>query len=117
MSERACLNCGETPSSIKRHGIVLCGIMSGGEQPELSEEFPTHRWADWSDAALARVGIKPEAFERHRRTPLRHLEWVGCEDTVRGHNPATEDDVPDWADRVGQCTFCGHDAASPGGAA
>jgi hypothetical protein len=91
--------------------------MSGGESPELECEFPSHRWADWNDVDLKRAGIVPEAFERHRRTPALHLQWVACDDMVRGHVPATREDTEgEWpfADRVGeclscgQCTVCGH---------
>lgn len=115
MADRECLHCGETPSSIKRQGIVLCGIVSGYYEPELSEEWPSHRWADWRDAELARFGVLPEAFERHRRTPEMHFQWIACEDTVRGHCPAKAEDVGFMADRVGQCVLCGKADVEIGG--
>lgn len=96
-----CLHCGETPESIKRDRIVVCGIMEGYE---LAYEFPRHRWADWRDSELARLGVKPEAYEKHRRTPLLHFAWMGCEDTLRGHHILTRDGA---YGRRGQCTVCG----------
>jgi|SRR6185437_6270918 len=107
MSARECLNCGETPSSLKQNGIVLCGIEEGYEYRELAYEFPRHRWVDWKDAELAKAGIRPEAFDKHRRTPMMHLQWVGCDDTVRGHIAAKPEDVGLFADREGQCILCG----------
>ena len=86
---KTCLQCGETRESLKRDGIVLCGVMSGGEVPELDYEWPRHRWADWTDAQLARFGIKSEAFDRHRRTTAFTMQWVPCDDTVAGHAPVT----------------------------
>lgn len=111
MDERECLNCGETKSSIKSQGIVLCGIMEGYETPELAYEFPHHRWVDWNDGELARQGVKPEAFEKHRRTPALHFEWIACEDTVHGHKLA-EHDEPDWGVRAGGCILCGKEPSS-----
>lgn len=113
MSERWCLQCGETKSSIRAQGIVLCGIVEGYETPELAYEFPHHRWADWKDGELARFGVRPEAFDKHRRTQERDFEWISCEDTVRGHHAATSEDVPDWASRVGECALCGHVPQQP----
>lgn len=107
-----CLHCGETPESIRRKRIVVCGIMEGYETPELSVEFPRHRWVDWRDSELTRFGVKPDAFEKHRRTPVTTFQWIDCKDTVRGHHPADENDVGVMADRVGQCIFCGKIPAS-----
>lgn len=107
MPDRECLQCGETPASIKRQGIVLCGIVSGYYEPELSEEWPRHRWADWRDSELRRFGVKPEAFDRHRRTPALHFQWIACDDTVIGHRPAREDDMEFMGVTKGQCVLCG----------
>ena len=116
MAERECLNCGETPSSIKRDRIVLCGIVEGYETPELAYEFPHHRWADWQDGELSRMGVNPEAFDKHRRTPAMHFQWLACEDMVRGHIPLTAEQIaedakhkwPMWDGmKPGQCLACG----------
>lgn len=112
MAERECLQCGETPSSIKRQGIVVCGIVSGYYEPELTEEWPRHRWVDWRDSELALFGVKPEAFERHRRTPALTFQWIACDDTVRGHRPADEDDAQFMGVRKGQCVLCGHEGVT-----
>jgi len=109
VKERECLNCGETRSSLKRQGITMCGIEEGYEYRELAYEFPHHRWADWTDSELARQDVKPEAFDKHRRAPALHFQWIGCEDTVRGHVPAAPDDVGIFVGRVGQCILCGKD--------
>lgn len=111
MSERACLQCGQTPSQIKRDQTI-CGIEEGYEYRELAYEWPKHRWADWTDTELARNGIKPEAFDRHRRTDALTFQWIACVDRVRGHTPAKADDT-DWGVRVGQCYDCGHQAEVP----
>lgn len=105
--ERECLQCGETPATIKRNELI-CGIEGGYEYRELEYEWPRHRWADWTDKELARAGIKAEAFEKHRRTPAMTLQWVGCDDRTRGHMPADAEDVGGmWASRVGECLHCG----------
>lgn len=103
-----CLNCGETPESLKRQGITMCAIEGGYEYREIEHEFAHHRWADWRDRELDMMGIKPEAYDKHRRTPALHMQWVGCEDTKRGHVPATkESDREDFGCRTGQCIACG----------
>lgn len=103
---RACLQCGETKASIKAQGIVLCGIVSGYYEPELTDEWPRHRWADWRDSELAMMGLRPEAYEKHRRSRIFDIQWAGCEETIRGHIIATEDDV-EWGLKRGQCVTCG----------
>lgn len=109
MAERECLNCGETPSSIKREGIVLCGIVEGYYEPELTEEWPRHHWVDWRDAELARFGVKPEAYDRHRRTRTLNFQWIACEDTVRGHvlSDGSDADREMYGAVAGQCIACG----------
>lgn len=103
-----CLQCGETRAVVKTNGYI-CGIMGGGEYNELVEDWPTHRWADWNDKALASAGIKSEAFHKHRRTSFTDLQWVACDDTVRGHILATaETDYEFFGARIGQCITCGH---------
>lgn len=107
-AEPTCLQCGETRASVKANGYI-CGIMGGGEYNELVDEWPSHRWADWNDNALASAGIKSEAFHKHRRTEIQSLQWVACEDTVRGHTPATEpDDYLYYGADIGQCITCHH---------
>lgn len=105
--ERECLQCGETPATIKQKDLI-CGIEGGYEYRELEYEWPRHRWADWRDKELARAGIKAEAFGKHRRTPALTLPWVGCDDTRRGHMPANQEAIDEFmASRIGECTFCG----------
>lgn len=104
--DRHCLHCDETKASIKRQGIVLCGIVEGYYEPELTEDWPTHRWRNWTDRELDQAGVRPEAYDKHRRTLIRHLEWVACEDLKRGHVLATEDDN-EFGLSIGQCHACG----------
>jgi len=109
--DRECLHCGQTNAQIKIEQTI-CGIEGGYEYRELEYEWARHRWADWRDAELATQGVKPGAFDKHRRTPALSLQWIGCEDTVRGHAPATAKDVPDLATRIGQCVLCGRPAGA-----
>lgn len=104
-TERACLHCEQTPSQIKRDQTI-CGIEGGYEHRELEAEWPRHRWADWTDKDLARSGIRPDAFERYRRTPVTHLQWAACVDTERGHVYPDKDD--EWGNQADQCMACGH---------
>lgn len=103
--EKACLNCGQTPSEIKRDQTI-CGIEEGYEYKELAYEWPRHRWADWTDKELGRMGIVPAAFDKHRRTSVTSLQWVGCADTVRGHSFVEKPD-PEFGIKAGQCFACG----------
>lgn len=100
-----CLQCGESRGAVRAEKLY-CAILTGGETVEVDEDFPHHRWADWRDTELERFWIRPEAYDRHRRTPLRHMQWVACDDTIRGHNYATETDT-DLGIREGQCWACG----------
>jgi hypothetical protein len=106
--DRKCLQCGETKFSLKAQRIIMCAIEGGYEYREIEAEWPRHRWADWRDDELDRMGIRPEAYEKHRRSDVFNLQWAGCEDTKRGHVLATKES--DWADfgcRIGQCISCG----------
>jgi hypothetical protein len=100
-----CLHCGQTRAGIKRDDTI-CGIEGGYEYVELEEEWPRHRWADWSDRDLTGFGIIPEAFERHRRTPFMDMQYAGCVDTKRGHVYPGPDN--EWGDRADRCMGCGH---------
>lgn len=114
--ERQCLHCGVTKASIRSEGIVACCIIGGYEYREVEEEWANHRWADWTDTDLSANGISPGAFDKHRRTQITQLTWVGCEDTARGHIRATVFD-PELGCKVGQCMACGNlaDELSGGG--
>lgn len=121
MSARECLHCGENEAVViavrRKDGYTLgCGVESnteaGYDYEELSER---HRWADWRDSDLARFGVKPEAFEKHRRT--QDFAWgIACEDTVRGHTPAEKDDA-EFGMKKGQCWACGKMPADTTGSA
>jgi hypothetical protein len=103
--EKRCLHCEQTKAEIKANQTI-CGIEGGYETIELVEEWPRHRWADWRDNELASCRVRPEAYDRHRRTPITHLPWIACEDTLSGHHIA-EKDEPEWGARKGQCLDCG----------
>lgn len=105
-STESCLQCGETRAWAKVPGRI-CGIESGYEYRELEHEWPRHRWAGWTDKELSAFGVKPEEFEKHRRTDALTFQWIACDDTVRGHHPATADCVPEFASELGQCITCG----------
>jgi len=106
VADLACLHCEQTRAEIKANDTI-CGIEGGYETVELVEEWSRHRWADWSDKDLTRFGILPEAFERHRRTPITVMQYVACEDTVRGHIAAGER-LADLGFRADECVNCGH---------
>lgn len=106
--DRQCLRCDQTKAQIRRDE-TMCGIEGGYEYRELVAEWPRHRWADWTDRELALMGVKPEAFDKHRRTPAMDFQWIGCDDTVRGHIPSNRPtDLADFGTRPGQCIKCGH---------
>lgn len=102
-----CLQCGETPASIKANNYI-CGVVSGGEYNELLYDWPKHRWAPWGDKLLKYAGVKQEAYSKYRLTNIQTLQYVSCEDLVRGHILATEpSDLDDFGTRIGQCISCG----------
>lgn len=105
--ERHCLHCDQTKAQVRRDNTI-CGIEGGYEYRELEAEWPHHRWADWTDRELDSAGVKPEAFDRHRRTLALDFQWIGCDDTVRGHRPSSRStDLADFGTRPGQCILCG----------
>lgn len=101
----ACLQCGESRSRVHAESL-FCVTISGGLQPEVDQEWERHRWADWNDAELARFGVKPEAFERHRRTDASTFGWIDCEDLARGHIYATAQDHDSYGWPIGRCLAC-----------
>lgn len=103
-----CLQCGERRSKVRAESLFCCTI-SGYETPEVDQEWERHRWRDWTDRQLDAAGIKPEVFDKHRRTLAGHLQWVDCDDLRRGHVLADAESVAAmFADREGQCIACGH---------
>lgn len=117
MSERECLFCGVSEDRVlsvrRRDGYTLgCGIESntesGFDYEELSER---HRWADWHDAELARLGLKPEVFDQYRRASEADIRWADCEHRVSGHIVAEEtitaSDEYGYGIDKGQCIECG----------
>lgn len=106
-----CLQCGESRDAVKA-GRNYCVVMEGYETPEVAHEWAHHRWADWTDAELERFGVKPEAYERHRRDDALTFQWVACDDTLRGHVYATSveaDDLELLNMKPGRCFLCGKD--------
>lgn len=103
-----CLHCGQSRAQIKRDQTI-CGIEEGYEYRELAYEWPSHRWADWDDQKLAQFGIRPEAFDKYRRVEVMSIEYIACDDLVRGHNfrETTESEDDDWFAALGQCYLCG----------
>ncbi|MFE6966986.1 hypothetical protein ACFVAJ_17880 [Agromyces sp. NPDC057679] len=113
MAERSCLQCGETPASLKLNDIDICGIAGGYEYVELRELWPRHRWADWKDSELAKFGVKPEAYDKYRRASLFDLEYVDCADLITGCiRIVTKADVELFDLKIGTCIGCGNVAPS-----
>jgi hypothetical protein len=107
-----CLQCEQSRAEVKAKETI-CGIVEGYEYRELVAEWPRHHWRDWSDRTLAGIGIRPERYDEYRRASGMSLQYAACEDTVRGHIPATqESDYDDFGARVGQCIACGKKGAA-----
>lgn len=73
MSERRCLQCGQTREEVKKYG-TFCATLSGYEAVEGQDEWDRHHWRDWSNAELKRFGIHPSLWEANRRTGIYSLE-------------------------------------------
>jgi hypothetical protein len=99
-----CLQCGQRKSDVRTQSLFCCTI-GGGESPEVDQEWAHHRWADWHDDELTRFGVKPEAFDKHRRTDASTFQWIACDDTVRGHHFVDDVTEFDWVE-AGRCVFC-----------
>lgn len=116
MSERDCLFCGISEDEVRavrrRDGYTLgCGIESNTENGfDYDELSPRHRWADWKDADLARMELKPEVFDQYRRATASDIQWADCEHRVRGHIVAektiTASDDYGYGIEKGQCIEC-----------
>lgn len=105
-AKNVCLQCGESRETVKANGYI-CGIMSGGEEPELMHDWPQHRWRDWTDTELKRLGILPEFFDQYRRTPEDEFQFVDCAHLGQEHDyNTTGDDMlpPEYV-----CLRCWHD--------
>lgn len=100
-----CLHCDQTKAEIKQNQTI-CGIVSGYEYQELTDEWPAHRWVDWKDHELPDF-IRPEFRDQYRRTQVTQFEWLPCEHTTVGHRyPETPDDFEYF--EKGRCIHCGH---------
>lgn len=104
MNAIRCLHCDQTRAQIKTNNTI-CGTETGYEYIELDEEWPRHRWGNWTDKNLAGFGILPDAFDRYRRIQITQVQWIGCADTTTGHAYAREDN--EWGDLKDRCFGCG----------
>lgn len=107
VAKDCCLQCGKSREHVKDYFNSACATETGYECIEGLDEWPKHHWRDWSDKQLAAIGVLPEAFDRHRRDSIYDLEYVVCDDTVRGHTPASATTNPEWGYKPGQCMGCG----------
>lgn len=100
-----CLQCGQSKAQVKAEQTI-CATEGGYEYLEITNEWPRHRWAPWSDAELTLHGIKAESYAKYRLWPLLEFEYIACQDRLRGHNPAKEL-IPDFGiTAIGQCFDC-----------
>lgn len=55
-SDQECLHCDQTRAVVKANGYYCATV---GHDWECQEEWPRHRWADWTDKELAGMGVLP----------------------------------------------------------
>lgn len=82
MPKDNCLNCGEHRETVKRHGYHCATVDYFGE---CHEEWPRHRWADWTDKELAKLGILPEHMDKYRRVNGGDMQFIDCSHQGRKH--------------------------------
>lgn len=104
-----CLQCCEARQAVRAQGLH-CALMSGGEQPEVGDEWERHRWRSWTDAEMESLGIHPDLFETNRRTQVHELVWAVVESQClrEGHEMPTPEETagPDAVSLPGRCTRC-----------
>lgn len=90
----------------RAEGYTLgCGTVSTSENGTEFDEISTHhRWAPWSDGELARMALRPEAFDRYRVSTVDEVMYAVCDDTLRGHSFGA---FPDLGIDPDECFFCG----------
>lgn len=100
-----CLHCDQTKTEIKRDQTI-CGIVSGYEYQELTDEWPNHRWADWKDHEMPQF-ILPQYRDLYRRTQVTQFQWLPCEHTTIGHKyPQDQEDI-EFYGSADRCIHCG----------
>ena len=88
-----CLQCGETRAAVKAHGYFCATVDYYGE---CQDEWPRHRWADWSNAELSRLGILPEFMGLYRRHNIESFRFIRCDHQGREHKPGDKElGIPD----------------------
>lgn len=100
-SSTECLNCGETRGAVRAESLS-CGTVD--YFGELSDEFDRHRWADWNDKELTRLGIAPMFLHLYRRKSIYDFQHTPCEHTGKDHK---------YKEQFG-AVICVHCYASPG---
>lgn len=89
-----CLQCDQTRATVKANDYYCATVDYYGE---CQEEWPRHRWADWTDTELARLGVLPEFMHLYRRHNERDLlQFIDCTHRGREHTPwdGNPDDGP-----------------------
>jgi hypothetical protein len=97
-----CLQCGKTRSEVREAGTGYCFLESGFE----GDEWDKHRWQDWPEKVIEANGVLPEYWPLYRRVSVYDFEYIACEHSVDGHNPA-EEDLEDLGIHAGDCLRCG----------
>lgn len=102
MSDRYCLQCGESEAAIKRTqrdgDPIYCAIVD--YFGECSTDWARHRFADRTDKELDQIGVLPELRDQYRRTQDVELLYINCEHRGREHT---------WAiSPPGLCSACFH---------
>lgn len=94
MTDLECLHCGQTAGEVKENQTFCATVDYYGE---CQDEWPKHRWKDWSDKTLTDIGILPEHFDKYRRFNVADFQFIDCAHRGREHTTMQDDDIaPDW---------------------
>ena len=102
MSDVECLHCGQTKGEVKANQTYCATVDYFGE---CIDDWPQHRWRDWSDKDLKDLGVLPEHYEKYRRFNVADFQFIDCTHRGLEHKTLQDDDIlPDyvcvgcWAD-------------------
>lgn len=83
-SDQECLQCGQTRAVVKANGYYCATVDYYGE---CQDEWPRHRWTDWTDEELAGLGILTKFAHLYRRMNVAEVQYINCTHQGREHTP------------------------------